>query len=115
LVNPLVDITLNLSLPEYSNLNFDGESIIIPQQGIRGIVVYRLNASTFSAFDLTDPNHAPNECSRMEVEGIIATCGCSDGNSYDILNGLHQQPDETLYPMQRYNVTRSGNNLRISN
>ncbi|MFK5983336.1 MAG: hypothetical protein QM499_10515, partial [Flavobacteriaceae bacterium] len=73
LTPPPVNINLSLSLPEYNPLNFDGNSIILSGQGIRGIVVSRISSSFYTAFDITDPNHIPNSCSRMEVEGIIAT------------------------------------------
>lgn len=115
LLNPLVSLNLNLNLPEYNALLFAGNSIIINQQGIKGIVIYNVNNDFYTAFELSDPNHAPNDCSRMMVEGIIAKCPCqSDDNEYDIVTGKHStQPD--LYPMQQYFAQRTGDNLRINN
>jgi hypothetical protein len=115
LLDPLVNITLNLNLPEYNNLNFPGGSIIIQQQGLKGVVVYNLNNDLFTAFDITDPNHAPNNCSRMIINGVEATCPCQeDSNEYNILTGQHKtEPD--LYPMQMYRIEKIGNTLRITN
>src|SRR5210317_1324237 len=76
LIDPLVSMTLNLNLPEYNPLKFPGNSIIINQQGIKGIVIYNVNNDLYTAFELSDPNHTPNECSRMTIEGIIASCPC---------------------------------------
>ena len=62
LIDPQVNTTINLNLPQYNDLNFPGGSSIITSQGIRGIVVYRLNEDLFTAFELSDPNHIPSEC-----------------------------------------------------
>lgn len=114
---PIVDISLNLNLPEYNSLKFPGNSVLINNRGIKGIVVYNLNNNLYTAFDLSDPNHVPNGCSRMEIEGIVATCPCAneDGmNSYDIVTGQHQN-DENAYPMQQYRSVRSGDVVTITN
>jgi len=115
LINPLVSLTLNLNLPQYNALNFAGNSIIINQQGIKGIVVYNVNNEIYTAFELSDPNHLPSECSRMMIDGIVAKCPCqSDDNEYNIVTGKHRsQPN--FYPMQQYFTERTGDNLRINN
>ena len=118
--NPfLVDISfqvvLNTDLPQNSDLNFDSNSIIVPNQGLRGIVIYRVNQSQYFAYELSDPNHSPNDCSMMTVEGITATCGCpDDSNSYNIVTGAHDT-DPEKFPMKPYRVSRSGNNVIVSN
>lgn len=116
LTNPVVSLNLNLNLPEYNSLKFPGSYIIVPQ-GIKGIVVYCVSESQYWAFDLTDPNHAPNYCSRMEIEGIIASCPCpDDSNEYNIVNfGQHKTEPDTKYPMQQYQAQRNGNYVNISN
>jgi len=118
--NPfLIDISfqaiLNTDLPQYSNLNFAGNSVVVRNQGIRGFVVYNFGNGQYSAFELSDPNHAPNSCSGMTVQGITATCPCPDDtNSYDIFSG---QPSTGggEYGMKPYRVTRSGNSVIVSN
>jgi len=116
LIDPLVNINLNLSLPQYDALRFPSGSVLLnPPQGIKGIVVYNINNSEYTAFELSDPNHTPNSCSRMEIDGIIATCPCpTDENEYNIVTGQHMG-DQNLYPMQRYNAVRNGNVITISN
>ena len=116
LTNPVVSLSLNLNLPEYNPLRFPGSYVITPQ-GIKGIVVYCVSETYYLAFDLTDPNHAPNYCSRMELNGIIATCPCpNDDNQYNIVNfGQHTTEPGTKYPMQQYRAERIGNNVVISN
>lgn len=116
LTNPVVNLRLNLNLPEYNTLKFPGSSVITGQ-GIKGIVVFCLSETQYVAFDLTDPNHVPSSCSRMEVNGPIATCPCeNDENEYNIVNfGRHTTEPDVKYPMQQYRAERNGNNIIITN
>lgn len=116
LTNPLVNLNLNLNLPEYNPLKFPG-NYVITSQGIKGIVVYCVTETQYFAYDLTDPNHAPSSCSRMEVNGIIATCPCTtDENEYNIVSfGRHVTEPDAKYPMQQYLAIRNGNTVNISN
>jgi len=117
LTAPIVNITLNLNLPEYNPLRFPGNSVFINNRGLKGIVVYNLNNNLYTAFDLTDPNHIPSVCSRMEVEGVVATCPCvseNGTNKYDIVTGQHQN-NENAYPMQQYRAERVGDVINITN
>lgn len=115
LISPLVNINLNLNLPEYNPLKFPGNSVIISQQGIKGIVVYNVNNTLYTAFELSDPNHIPSSCSKMTINGIIATCPCTnDSNEYDIVTGQHKT-NQNLFPMQQYLARRSGDNVTITN
>lgn len=115
LIDPLVNITLNLDLPEYNGLNFPNNSVVLEQLGVRGIVVHNVNNDLYTAFDLADPNHPITGCSTMVLDGVLATCPCdSDTNVYDIITGQHQNQPDT-YPMQAYRAVRTGNSIRISN
>jgi hypothetical protein len=118
--NPfLVDIgfqiDLNTNLPQFSNLNFDLNYVIVPNQGLRGLVVYRINSSQYVAYELSDPNHSPNGCSRMTISGIEATCPCTDDlNKYNVITG---QPIEGggLYGLKAYRAIRNGAVVRVTN
>ncbi|MCF6307161.1 MAG: hypothetical protein L3J09_04315 [Flavobacteriaceae bacterium] len=114
LTTPPVNLSLNLSLPEYNPLRFPGNSVIISNQGIKGIVVYSVNENFYTAFDLTDPNHVPNTCSRMDIIGIEASCDCGDDNIYDIITGQNLN-DQSLYPMQQYRAERNGDVINVFN
>jgi hypothetical protein len=115
LIDPVVNVTLNLNLPEYNPLKFPGNSIVLNGQGISGIVVYNINNDLYTALELSDPNHPTNNCSKMTVAGPIATCPCeTDTNEYFITSGQHTT-DENLYPMQPYYVIRTGDNIKITN
>ncbi len=114
LIEPVVNLNLNLNLPEYNPLKFSGQSVIIAVQGIKGIVVYNIDNEEYTAFELSDPNHMPNACSTMIVKGTIASCTCGDGNEYNIINGQHFT-DQTKYPMLLYRAERDGDIVHVFN
>ncbi len=111
-------IEINLNLPLYSPLNTPGNSVYLNNNtaGIRGIFV------TNTGFDLVAleascPNHVPNNCSTMEIEGQTAQCSC-EGYEYSLFTGqqLNRPNDgERYYDMLFYNTARSGSTVVISN
>jgi len=107
---------INTNLPQYSNLQFAGNFIILNQQvaGVNGVVLYS-SGTTYTAFELSDPNHQINTCSRLTVEGIIATCSCDDGNTYNIVNGGQQEGTSGQYGLVPYGVEVIGNIIRVFN
>ena len=111
---PAVNLSLSLNLPEYNPLKFPGQSVIVTNQGIKGIVIYNVNNVLYTAFELSDPNHFPNNCSKMEVESTLATCTCDDENKYNIITGQHLT-DQTLYPMLQFRAERTGDTVRVYN
>lgn len=115
LVVPLVNLSLNLNLPEYTDLKFPGGFFIVNNQGIKGVVVYCVSDTQYFASELSDPNHSPNSCSTMEVTGIIATCSCDDGNTNDIITGQFTPPNNEKYPMLQYRAERNGDIVTVYN
>jgi hypothetical protein len=115
LLSPLISVNLNLNLPQFNPLKFPGNSLILDGEGIRGVVIYNVNNDLYTAFELSDPNHTPNGCSKMSINGILASCPCTtDTNIYDIVTGQHQS-NEVLYPLQQYLVIRNGDNIQVTN
>lgn len=117
--NPnLIDVSfrlvLNLNLPEYNSLNFPGNSYSTYTTGINGVVVYNINNTQFTAFELSDPNHPLSECSSLSVEGVIAKCDCNDGNSYNILTG-ELSNGSGQYSLKPYRVIKNGSVLEVFN
>jgi nitrite reductase/ring-hydroxylating ferredoxin subunit len=106
------DIVVNLDLPEYGALKFPGSALYIDRGGIKGIIVYN-TGNGYNAFEASDPNHYPNDCSRMEVSGTQAVCPC-ENNHYTLSDG-HLTEGSGEYPMRPYYVERSGNSLHIYN
>lgn len=107
---------INTNLPQFNQLKFPGNYVILNSPyGINGFVLYYAGGSNYNAFEITDPNHALSSCSKLSVEGIIATCDCDDGNSYDILNGIQREGTTGNYPLIRYHVEVQGSIIRVYN
>ncbi|WP_062056826.1 Rieske (2Fe-2S) protein [Aquimarina longa] len=111
-----INYQINLNLPEYNPLKFDGNHFVDKSENgsIKGIIIYHITGDQYSAFELSDPNHTPSSCSAQSIEGITATCNCKDGNSYNIITG-QQTSGDGRFGLRRYKIRRDGNNLFITN
>jgi hypothetical protein len=109
-----VNFTIDLSLPQYSQLNFAGNSIYIPNQGNGGLIVATTGAD-FYAWDAADPNHTLVACSKIDPKGLFGECGCDDGNKYDFVTGRPDQNDGLRCALRNYRVQKTGNILLIFN
>ncbi|NPA43214.1 MAG: hypothetical protein GXO27_04195 [Chlorobi bacterium] len=105
------DITLNLDLPRYSALKYAGNAVYVDRGGIKGVFVYNTGAG-YNAFEASDPNHYPNDCSRMELSGATVQCPC-EGNRYSLTDGRPLEGGP--YGLKPYHVSAEGNILRIYN
>ena len=114
LLNIGVNVTVNMSLPQYSQLQFISNSVYVANAGNAGIIVTN-TGSGFLAWDASDPNHPPSNCSILAVSGLNATCGCDDKNTYSLITGQAIGEDNLPCPLKNYRVEQSGNNLRIYN
>lgn len=55
-----VNEVINLNLPQYSQLQFAGNSVYIQNAGNGGIIIASTGADFF-AWDAADPNHIPRD------------------------------------------------------
>lgn len=109
LLNAGVNFTINLDLPQFSNLQFQNNSVYIPNQGNGGLIVTSTGIGIL-AWDASDPNHIPSECSIMTIiGGINAKCNCDDENEYSLITG--QSLNNPLpCALKNYRVEQTGNN-----
>lgn len=110
---------VNLNLPLYSPLTNVGNAVYIGTQGVgtRGVFVINSGFDQFRAFEASCPNHAPNSCSTMELDGQTATCSCED-YEYSLFTGQQlNRPDDgnRYYDMLEYRASFNGNSVIISN
>ena len=110
---------LNLNLPLYNDLNNIGNPVYVGNTGVgtRGAFVMRTSFDTFFAFEASCPNHAPNNCSTMTIQGQNVICPCEDFE-YNLFTGEHlNRPDDgnRYYDLLFYRTTQSGNTVTISN
>ena len=109
LPNYTVLLDINLNLPEYSNLKFVSNAVLIPAKGVRGVVVFN-TGSGYNAFDAACPNQALSSCSTMTVKGINLLCAC-DNEEYSLFTGQ----GKLQYPLKQYRVEVNGDVLRVYN
>lgn len=83
-----VEKTIDLSLPQYINLQVPGGWVDNIPEGVRGIVLYRIKSNEFKAFDRACPQ---NSCTTaMTFDGSIKLkCSC-DKSEFSILDGSPQ-------------------------
>lgn len=120
--NPnLLDInfqfTLDLSLPQYSQLNFASNPVYVNglNYGNGGIIITNTGSGSFVAYDAADPNHPPSACSALSIDGIEGVCGCDDGNVYNLFTGLPVTKG-LEYPLLVYRVVDNGDGtITVSN
>lgn len=110
---------INLNLPLYSPLLTQGNPIFLDNAavGIRGVFIMNTGFELYRAFEASCPNHAPNTCSTLELDGQVARCSCED-YEYSLFTGqMLNRPDteERLYDLLEYRANRSGNIVTIQN
>ncbi|WP_353777437.1 hypothetical protein [Winogradskyella sp. 3972H.M.0a.05] len=114
LPNVLVNFEVNLALPQFQNLLTPQNPVVIPGQGVGGLIVMRNFGDSFVAWDNADPNRVFQTCSIMTVQGTIATSNCEDENKYDINTGL-PLTEGLSCGLKPYRIQQGGNSLLISN
>ena len=112
LFNVGVNRTINLNLPQYSQLQFTTNSAYIANEGNAGIYVINVGGN-YRAFDAADPNHAPDSCSFMSLDGTFVTCGCQDENQYNLLTGF-SEGGQLPCALQEYRVTPNGSGTELT-
>lgn len=114
LLNIGVNTSINLSLPQYNPLNFISNPVYIPNEGNGGIIVTNTGTG-FVAYDASDPNHSPNNCSILSIDGLEGICGCEDENKYSLFTGQPLENPNLRCGLKSYRTELNGNNLLIFN
>ncbi len=107
-----VNVPINTSLPTYNKLQYPGNAVYIPGYGINGILVINTGTAV-RAFDATCANHGISTCSKLTLNGVEATCSCSDALVYNLYLGL--ATTDAQYPLKEYRVTQGGTMITIYN
>lgn len=110
-----VNIEINLSLPEYSELNTIGNSILI-EGGNKGIIIYKMGINEYKVYDRNCSYEPSLQCSYIDsISSTIAYCGCCSSAFLLDNNGLAVN-SPALLPLKMYNWSLSNNIiLRIFN
>lgn len=83
---PFADFVVNLIAPEYQSLSVDGGYKEIGSIGVRGVILYRKNATTYLTFERNCSYHPNDACATVNVHAsklyMIDPC-CGSNFSFD--------------------------------
>lgn len=108
------DIEINLNLPEYATLQTDGGAKELNNGGVRGIIVYRVNSTTYRAYE-RNCSYRPNEaCATVDIHSsrlfMIDPC-CNSNFSFE--DGL-PIGGVAWRPLNQYRTQLNGLTLTIT-
>ncbi len=110
--NTIVNVSININLPLYSNLNNPGGWVYVngTMAGTRGIIVVR-TASGYKAYDRNAPHICPTEKSTLVVkEDFFIECEV-DGAKWALINGMPIKDTKAVRDMRTYQVYASPNGV----
>ncbi len=101
--NP-INVTLNLNLPAYNNLNYDGGWIYINEQqsGTRGLIAVR-TGNAFKIYDRNAPHICPDNDTTLEVKDNIVIVCPKDNSRWILRTGQPESGSKTSLPPKTYN------------
>ncbi len=108
------DVVINLNLPEYITLQTDGGHKELSTGGARGIIVYRVNSSTYLAYE-RNCSYRPNEaCATVNVHnsGLFMIDPCCN-SSFNFTDGL-PTGGPAWRPLNQYRTQLNGLTLTIT-
>ena len=112
--------TINLFHPEYTSHAVDGgykslSSIAGTSVGVRGIIIYRKDKTTYLAYEVNCSYH-PNEAGSnvgIHASGLFMVCaGC--GSNFSFTDGA-PTGGVAWRPLRKYRTELSGSSLTITN
>ena len=115
------DAVINLSFPEYQqSLAVDGgfkvvSSVAGSSVGVRGVIIYRKDISTYIAFEVNCSYHPIEASANVNVNAsrLFMTCtGC--GSNFSFAGGT-PTGGVAWRPLRKYRTELSGTNLTITN
>ena len=93
-----------------------GTTKIIPNEGYRGIVLYREADLVFYAYDLTCTEFPKHDIAVEEDETFVGVFECPEcGSTYVLVNGAYPNSGPAEFPLVEYNTSIQGDVLLISN
>ena len=112
--NVYVDIEIDLSLPEFSNLNTVGNSMFL-EGGNKGIIIYSFSNYEYKIYDRNCSYEPSLSCSYIDsINSTIAFCGCCSSAFLLDQNGSAANSPAIL-PLKQYNYSLNNTILNIYN
>jgi hypothetical protein len=107
--NSFPPVTINLNYPQYQSLKLDGGYQYINDAGIQGVILYRVNETTYIAFErkcsINDDAPVSVDGSSLFMKGCNATYSFSDG---------YPTSGTTTQALLKYRTSLTGQTLVIT-
>lgn len=116
LIIPYVKVYVDLDLyAELGNMGI-GTTRIIPDEGHKGIVLYREADLLFHAYDLTCTEYPAHDIAVEEDDIFVGVFECPEcGSTFVLVNGAYPNSGPAEYPLVEYRTSIQGNILLITN
>ena len=113
---PYVKVYLDLDIyAELGSMGI-GSTKIIPDEGYRGIVLYREADLIFHAYDMTCTEFPEHDKAVIEDDNFVGVFECPEcGSTYVLVNGAYPNSGPAEYPLEEYHCSIQGNILLITN
>jgi len=112
-----INVTLNLNLPAYFNLNQVGGWVYINEQqsGTRGLIIVRVTGNNFKVYDRNAPHICPDTNTTLEVKDNISVICPKDNTRWILLTGQPSEGSATSLPPKTYpfNYDSTSNVLNV--
>jgi hypothetical protein len=102
-------ITINLNSPQYQSLKLDGSYIYVNDAGMQGVILYRVDQTTYIAYErkCSVGDEAP-----VSVDGsTLFMKGC--GGTYNFSDG-YPSSGPSNQPLLKYRINLTGQTLVIT-
>jgi nitrite reductase/ring-hydroxylating ferredoxin subunit len=113
---PFSPIVINLNLPDYNTLKSDGGYKVLSSSvgGVQGIIIYRVNASTYMAYERNCSYQPNNACATVDVDpsGLFMKDPCC-GSSFSLTTGL-PTGNPAWRPLRQYRTSLVNSDLSIT-
>ena len=112
--SPFNDIVIDLSFPEFVSLNSSGGYKELNNKGIRGIIIYRLDAKTCLAYERNCSYHPNDACATVNVHssGLYLTDPCC-GSTFNFSDG-NPSGGIAWRPLRQYRTQLKGTILTVT-
>lgn len=107
------DIEINLTLPAYSKIRVDGGMMAV-SGGVRGIIIYRVNANTFNAYERNCSYHPNEASSTVDIDAsnlFLKDYSCNSQFSKETGNPMG---GPAWRPLRKYRTEVKGNVVTIT-
>lgn len=109
-----LDVTLNINLPEYADLQVPGGWVYLTG-GSQGLIVYRKSTDQFTALDRHCPYQPENLCRVYVDESQVIARDTACCHSAFLLQDGQPTNGPSSFPLTSYHTIFNGNTLRIYN